>query len=65
MPTTMRRIIFEVLSSPGKVVSFSKLNKRGLFKKKKTIEQHNGKRLMEQVANEMDTFNWEKYANSP
>ena len=51
LPTTMRRILCQVLSNPGKVVSFSELNKRGFFKK--TIEQFNGKKLMEHVANEM------------
>lgn len=51
LPTTMRRILCQVLSNPGKVVSFSELNKRGFFKK--PIEQFNGKKVMEHVANEM------------
>ena len=48
----MKKIFHQILSSPGEIVSFSELNKRGLFKK--TIEQRHGKRLMEHVADEMD-----------
>ena len=48
----MKKIFHQILSSPGEIVSFSELNKRGLFKK--TIEQLHGKRLMEHVADEMD-----------
>ena len=48
----MTKILHQVLSSPGEIVSFSELNKRGVFKK--TIEQMNGKRLMEHVGDEMD-----------
>ena len=54
MPTAMRKILYQVLSSPGQVVSFSELNKRGVFKK--PIEQMHGKRLMEHVADEMDNL---------
>ena len=52
----MRRIISQVLSNPDKVVSFSELEKCGFFKKLIKHAQFNGKRLMEQVANEMDNL---------
>ena len=50
----MKRIICQVLAKPGKIVSFSGLNKCMFFRK--TIEQLNGKRLMKQVANEIDNL---------
>lgn len=45
-------MLYQILSSPGEIVSFSELNKRGVFKK--TIEQLHGKKLMEHVVDEME-----------
>lgn len=54
IPSALKRVMTNVLSTPGQIVSFTELNKRGLFKR--NIEELTGKRLMEKVADEIDNL---------